>query len=175
MTYEEFKVQANSIFRSAKHPDEVLKNTTFVDQFAYWYNILTNDTLKIYGCGVCLYETYVQIVNHTETTVQNRKAMKYIIKENEVVYFASNHYSRKSPNLTDELMSEIAKSHPDLVELNPNYEGIKATKTVQIETGEISTPEVPEIADTASEPQQVAKPQQAKQVTHNYSGNKKRR
>ena len=138
MTYEEFKTQANNVFRSAKHPDEVLKNTIFVERFTYWYNILTNDILKIYGCGVCLYENYIQIASYTDVTVQNRRAMKYILKENEVVYFEHNHYSRKSPNLTDELMTKIAKAHPNAVETNPNYvakecsnDVLKAEKALQ--------------------------------------------
>ena len=152
MTYEEFKTQANNVFRSAKHPDEVLKNTIFVERFTYWYNILTNDILKIYGCGVCLYENYIQIASYTDVTVQNRRAMKYILKENEVVYFEHNHYSRKSPHLTDELMDKIAKAFPDMVEPNPNYEGGKTVDAPKgAETVDLPEPQ-PKPATPAKQP-----------------------
>ena len=154
MAYEKFKDQANTIFRSAKHPDEVLKNAAFIEQFEYWYNILTNDILKIYGCGVCLYEHYVQITGYTNDTVQTRKAMKQIIIKDVVVYFENNHYSRKSPHLTDELMTKIAKAYPDMVEPNPNYDAGKP-----VEAGNVAeTAEAIETAETVALPEPQPKP-----------------
>ena len=152
MAYEKFKDQANTIFRSAKHPDEVLKNAAFIEQFEYWYNILTNDILKIYGCGVCLYEHYVQITGYTNDTVQTRKTMKQIIIKDVVVYFENNHYSRKSPHLTDELMDKIAEAFPDMVEPNPNYEGGKTVDAPKgAETVDLPEPQ-PKPATPAKQP-----------------------
>lgn len=129
MTFENFKIQAQKTFRAAKHPDDVLKNTEFIGQLAEWYNILTNDTLIIYGCGVCLFEKYSEIISNTDASVQIRKAMKYIIKENEVIFHKNVHYSRKSPHLCSDVMTEIAEQYPDMVELNPNY--IKPAKETE--------------------------------------------
>jgi hypothetical protein len=128
MSYSDFKIYANSVFRDAKHPDNVLKNDQFVNELAYWYNLLTNDILKTYGCGVCLYERFAEIVNYTDQHVKKRKEMKYIIKENEVIYYKNTHYSRKSPHLTDEIMLQIAEKHPTLVEPNPNFEQVQESE-----------------------------------------------
>ncbi|TVR42397.1 MAG: hypothetical protein EA392_00380 [Cryomorphaceae bacterium] len=116
-----FKSEALQQFRTAKHPNDLLKNVIFVETITKWYERLFYVKPKISGCGVCLYETFKEMIDMQEKQITERINLPKLIKPGVVVWVDSRPYSRKSPHLTAEIIGKIDEQH---LEDNPFFDKV---------------------------------------------------
>ncbi len=117
MNYEKTISYIENKFKSVNSPQMLMNDSEFVKLFKSTYYNIFHVMPKIYTCGVCMFEHYKELTALNKIQIKKRLNMKNNIKEGRVIFASDGRpYSRKSVNITNNILKELEKKHPDAFE-----------------------------------------------------------
>ena len=118
LKFWDFREKTAKIFKSK--PSSQLSNDnpafkrdypTLISELKYWYLRLKLVELKLYGCGNCTLDAFIELRNYKLNEIVNKMTLLHKLKAGKVAQIGTEYYVNESPHLTNEICEQIYKRY----------------------------------------------------------------